>query len=744
MTDPIKLVDPFIGCEQTTLPPPQGIAATWWWPKAQVGNTHPGAICPLGMVSVCPYSGAYPTGYGLYDKNTDGHPRRLFDTYQASGFTHFHQSGTGAIRKYYNYLRVTPMLGPLTELGQNWPLRDEHAEPGYYRCTLGDTGITAELTTAPKAAIHRYTFPQARRANLILDCSRGGIDIPYGRTVPTLADVEVLSPDTARAKLVVEGVPLHVWIELDQEQWKYGVWFDKKNVGGGRQLVFDHIRESTLTPFGIHFGGPTEAGQPVELRLGFSWRSTDQARSNLHATLANSSTPTAPTATRHAPSGTSAFKHVKHLTQHTWRNDLSRIAVEGGSDDQQKLFYTALYHSLIKPSDATGESPFWPGSGPFFYDFCTMWDIYKTQLPLLMTLYPKRSAAIITSLLTICEQEGNFPIGYRMARGADRFQGQASALAHVSFLDAYYRDLPVDWDQALTYLDKDLHRAYGEAFLEGGRPVHPIVHTLDLAYGCYCTAKLASAMDDPELAQRMAQHAGRWRQAFDPETGLLIDSSFYEGGKWNYSFRFLADMAGRIELAGGDEAFVALLDRFFGYDAEPCTQLTMPPYPEAYAAGLALNRFQGLNNEPDMEAPYAYHYAGRPDRTAEVVRAVLQHAFTTGRGGLPGNDDSGALSSWYVCSATGLFPVAGQDTVLIGSPLFPRCTYHLPASTFTVTAEGVSDDVIYIRSAKLNGRDLDRAYLSVGELLAGGELELTMCASPSDWARHARPPSETM
>jgi hypothetical protein len=154
----IDAVDPFIGTDVTDLPPPHGLAATWWWPKPQVGNTHPGATSPLGMVSACAYSGAYPTGYGVHELSTEGVPTALFERLGASGFTHFQQSGTGAIRKYYNYLRVTPMVDPLDDLGTHWTLHDEDAEPGYYTATLSN-GIRCELTVGPKSTVHRYTFP---------------------------------------------------------------------------------------------------------------------------------------------------------------------------------------------------------------------------------------------------------------------------------------------------------------------------------------------------------------------------------------------------------------------------------------------------------------------------------------------------------------------------------------------------------------------------------------------------------
>ncbi len=721
---PADAVDPFIGCEPTDLPEPRGLAATWWWPKAQIGNTHPGACWPFGMVSASAYSGAYPTGYGLYDKNTDGIPAKLYDDYQASGFTHFHQSGTGAIQKYYNYVRVIPLIGPLDAIGQSWPIRDEDAHPGYYACTLDQSEpIRAELTVGPKSAVHRYTFPKSRRVNIALDLSMGGINIPFGKTVPTLADFQTLTPHSAQAEIVVEGVPLYVYIEHDAEYWKYGVWFDRKIVGGGKQLVFDHIRESTLKPFGIHFGGPTDQDQQVTLKLGFSWRSYDQARANLEA------------------QGGTAFDEVRQRASSQWDGYLGKIKVRGGSDRQRTLFYTGLYHALIKPSDATNESPFWPNDGPFYFDLCTMWDIYKTQLPLMLTLYPDRGVDLVNSLLNICEQEGNFPIGYRMARGADRFFRQASALAHTTFVDAFYRKLPgIDWEFILTYMVKDLHRAYGEEFLSKGL-VHPLTHQLDLAYGCYCTAVIAKQMDDQALHQRMVELAKLWRRAYDPDTGILADSTYYEGTKYNYSFRLLHDMAGRIEQAGGDERFIELLDRFFGYGAEPVQQLGHPPHGTAEAEGFALGRFGGLNNEPDMETPFAYHFAGRPDRTAEVVHHVLTYQFHTTRGGLPGNDDSGALSSWLVWAALGLFPVTGQPTVLLSTPWFDDVTVELPEGPLRITADRPDEAALYVQSVVFNGQTLDRAYLTTDELMQAGELHFVLGNTPSAWGTTQRPPS---
>ena len=204
----------------------------------------------------------------------------------------------------------------------------------------------------------------------------------------------------------------------------------------------------------------------------------------------------------------------------------------------------------------------------------------------------------------------------------------------------------------------------------------------------HCTAKVARALGDKRLADELEARSRLWVNAFDPVTGLLRDSEFYEGGKWNYSFRLLHDMRARITLAGGDAAFVDMLDAFFGFGAAAVTQPGRRPTPTEMVAGYGLNRFEGLNNEPDVEVPWAYHYAGRPDRTAEIVHAALTWQFGTGAGGLPGNDDSGGLSSWYVWASLGLFPLAGQSLFLVNAPAFGHATLRVDGGEFVVETTG--------------------------------------------------------
>ena len=722
---PRQLVDPFIGTAPCDLPPPAGLAASWFWPKPQIGNTHPGSCLPFGMLSACPYTGGYPTGYGRYGKSLQGLPQPLFDELRISGFTHFQPSGVGAIRKYYNYCRVTPLteaMGGLPAIGTTWPIDRESASPGYYTCRIPAGGIIAELTVGRRAAVHRYTFPASPLATLAIDFSHGGIAIEDGRTIPLRAEFRRLSPRTAEACVTMEGLPIRIAVELHglARGCEARLWHGNRLLDDDEQF-YDYIRESRFEPFGVCFQGPTQAGDSVELQVAFSLRSRPQAWHNCRSTPQQ-------------------FSVARSQADAAWDNALGKIEIEGGTLAQRRTFFTALYHSLIKPCDAANESPFWPWDGPFAFDFSTMWDMYKTQLPLVLTLFPEMGRDLINSLLTVVEMEGNFPIGYRLARGYDRFAHQASGLAHVVIADAFHRQIPgIDWERAVTLMWKDMGRAYGEAFLQDGL-AHPITHTLDLAYACFCTATIARGIGDEAIATKMEALAGRWRNAFAAD-GELLDSTYYEGTKWNYAYRLLHDMPGRIALAGGEAAFIAELDRFFGYGAGPVRQPGVAPSREEMAAGAALGRFEGLNNEPDMEAPYAYIFAGRHDRTCEVVRAGMG-LFADTPGGLVGNDDSGGMSSWYVWSSLGLFPVAGQDCFLIGSPLFAAARLRLPGGHhFSITAADNASQRPYVAAAWLNGTPLAKPWLRWADIANGSTLELTMSDSPAAWSPAASSPT---
>ncbi len=713
-------VDPFVGAEAADLPEPVGLASAWWMAKPVIGNTHPGACRPFGMVSAGAYSGAYVTGYGRYALSLDGLPAtpdRLFEGRTALGFSHFHHSGTGRIRAYYNYFLVSPYTGDFAgAVGQRSAILSEEAQPGYYKAELDRPEVVAEVTVGERAAYHRYQFasPGGEPRGVRVDLTNGGLRIEGMRTRPGEVEVEIDGGSgraVGRADMDGILIQFEVLAECGGAACPARLWQGREPRAGTALRMAPAGDEADPEPFGVYFEAPAAAVEPLCLRLTFSLRSADQLRAN---------------ALREA--APVCFDSVRDDSIWEWERRLGRVRVEGGTEPQRRTFYTALYHSLLKPADCYNENPFRDADGPIFFDLATMWDLYRTQLPLMLTFYRNRGRNLVNALLDIAEREGNFPISYLMERAPERFGRQASALGHVTVMDAFVRGIPgIDWERALRLMAHSINKDVRQQFVGEGL-VHPVSHTLDLAYASFLTAQLAGALGHSEMAATFGERAGFWRNAYDPGSAMLIESTFYEGEMWNYAFRLFHDMAGRIGLFPTEEGFVEALDVFFGF-AEP------PP-------DWGGTRFEGLNNEPDFETPYAYIYAGRHDRTADVVREVMEQKFAATPGGLPGNDDSGALSSWYVWSALGLFPVAGQDVFLIGTPLFDRASLRLER-TFQIRAHRAAPSHRYVISAELNGEPLDRAYLHWRTLAAGGVLDLQMADRPNGWASApgARPPS---
>jgi putative alpha-1,2-mannosidase len=233
------------------------------------------------------------------------------------------------------------------------------------------------------------------------------------------------------------------------------------------------------------------------------------------------------------------------------------------------------------------------------------------------------------------------------------------------------------------------------------------------------------------------RYSKNWPNILDKNTGLMTHHGrFYEGNQWNYSFRFLPQTAERI--AGNRESFVKNLDAFFGYGAPPVAQNTDPRNISGIKAGEALSRFEGFNNETDMETPYAYIYANRHDRTAEICRLGMESMFAAGRGGICGNDDSGGLSAMYLCNTIGLFPVSGLPYIFIGSPGLRESRLRLRnGNVFTVRCYARGGNLSrlyrYVKKAALNGKPLSRAWLWTKELMAGGALDLEMSDYPESW-----------
>jgi predicted alpha-1,2-mannosidase len=460
------------------------------------------------------------------------------------------------------------------------------------------------------------------------------------------------------------------------------------------------------------------SGRVVTLSIGLSFRSLADARRNI-------------------PRG--GFAQVRAAAKAAWARALGRIRVSGGTPAQRDIFQTALYHSLLMPHEVE------PGR---YDDFLALWDTFRTQNPLLGLVYPEREAAIVRSLLGIYRRTGWLPDAWVAGQPGVT---QVGSDADIVIADAVVKNLPgIDLPTAYRAVAKDasvqsdnpaLHgrdlRDYAQVGYVSTSTPRSASRTLEYAYDDFAVAEVARRAGHPREAKRWLARSRNWANLFDPVTGVIRprarDGSFaspfdpnkrgfgfvepfYEGTPLQWTTFVPHDVRGLIEREGGDDAAVAWLDSLF----------TTGRYDPA--------------NEPDLLAPYLYIHMGRPDRTDDVVRDILAKHYSLARDGLPGNDDGGTLSAWYVWSAMGLFPDAGKPYYYIGSPLFSRTRIALPGRrTFTIEAPATSDANRYVMAATLNGKPLRRAWLTHAQVARGGVLHLGMGPSPSGWGR-ADPP----
>ncbi len=697
-----KYVDPFWGNKDINLIKPDGIAATWFFIKAQTGNTHPGACLPMSMVSIAPYNGAYPTGYGMNAPNSHGAPAKKYYKKVIMGFSRLHHSGTGAIGKYYNYFISCP--GTCKSLNPRilYDVMSEYAKPGFY--SVDYDSFKSDITVSAKGTIERHTFKNNEK-RILVNFSMAGLDFSDRLTKPSFITVNVLSNNEAYGVAVMEDVPIYVHFIIRGDNITCKTF---KN-GQIQGCVLTETNISVGDDLGLLFdiNNPDET---VELTTGYSFIDKETAKKNAYEVYEN------------------GFHKTVQAANDRWNDALKNIFVDSDESDK-RLFYSAYYHSIIKPCLIPGENPFTLQKKDSFCDFSTMWDIYKTQLPLLITLYPDKASIMLNSLLDIAEKFGFFPNALLLEGDVGNTEEkQARCLAFYTILDAFYRKIPgIDYKRALQLMKMHLDREINKPFFTQGCIKPNYTHTLDLAGACKCTAVLAEYFGMNDLARQMNESAGNWVNAYDKNTGLLKEGEYYEGGLWNYSFRLQHDMEKRIKIFGGKEKFIKNLDLFFGYGREPVKQPVDPKDREYMNLGFSLNSFEGFNNEPDMETPYAYIYADRHDRTCEVTRAGYKYMFTEGEGGIPGNNDSGGLSSCYMWNCIGIFPVTGQPLFLLGSPVYKK-TVIAPngGNEFTIRAENDPKNNIYVKEIYYNNKKLDRLYITVDEFIKGGELVFIM------------------
>lgn len=683
MSKIISDVDVFLGTGIVDLPKAEGIASTWHFIKAITGNNTPAAILPFGKISACAYTGGYSSGYGHRYVNCDPHGLRTFGKeLKCRGFSHLHQHGTGTIGVYYNYFLTTPHYGDTWEANYPYGMDEEVATPGYYSVKLRESGIKAELTVSKKAAVHRYDFTE-ENGSITIDVNAAGF--PHRgqdmRCYSEKSRIKILSKTEFEAEIIMQEVPIYLYAKCDDAE-NIVLWDDYCHVKREGELTFENVKQR----YGVSFEF-TKPGKK-EVRLSLSLKSVAKAKEDVL-------------------SETRSFEEIKADSENIWESHLSKIEVEAPTERDRRMFYSNFYHSLVKPADFSGESFLYDDQEDFILDFATLWDIYKTQTPLIFMLYPEMSEKIISTFTRFCEAVGNMPHRHVISSMTYKtYDKQALMLAEHCAYDAFVRNVKADYKRFIEAAKVDMYAKHmGE--LHGREPVTHPSHIVDAAEACGAMAEVCRALgiDDSEFTK----FENAWKEYIDKETGLMPKGySYYEGSEWNFSFRPMRDMEERINLAGGKEKFKVLLDKFFGYID-----------PEDVSA-----RFEGYNNETDLEAPAAYHFCGGQKELCEITNACVKYMFTEGRGGIPGNNDSGGTTATYMWNALGLFPLSGQDKVIITSPLMLKSVWHLAnGKTLTVKREG---DGIYSYKAVFNGKELPDLELKASELQNGGELIIYM------------------
>ncbi len=674
----IDYVNVFQGTGEIDLPSPEGIAAKWYFIKAGCGNTSPAAVLPFGTISVSPFTGGYPTGYGDHMPNSHSRPAHFDFGNKLIGFSHLHQSGTGAIGYYYNYAVVTPKY-------RSSPYRrdffDEKAIPGYYSCKTED--ILCEVTVNKKTAFHRYTFGSANGFAEI-DFANNGIIIPEceNKKVYDLK-IQLLNADTAVASAKIEGI----------------------------NIYFAAKCNSTFIIEGNKVRFPSDNCNQADLALSVSLKDCDTALASASENY--------------------NFDAVKADAESVWNEKLSSIEADFFDNSHYEIFYSNLYHSLIKPSDWFGESFIYEKDKPFMTDFATLWDMYKTALPLIFMTDKKTSEDICETLLSLGEALGSIPNGFGLTDDFHNHSTQARILGAYALITAYRYGIDIDVSRMLKVIETDIFADNKRDFTVDGKcSSHTFM--LDMADACALTAEIARETGNKTLADKLTPLALQWRKVYSEETGLLkTDCEYYEGTNFNYSFRQMVSMNERIALAGGKEQFIKLLDDFFGFGKADTVQPTDPHNYAPVEEGMKLGRFEGFNNESDTETPFSYIYVDRHDRTCEILRYGMKYMFTTGRGGIPGNNDSGALSSYYVFAALGLYPLAGHKYFLIGSPFVKKAKIKLSSGNILlINTTNNDDENIYVKSVTFNGNKIKDFRIGAQELLTGGCLEFVMTNNP--------------
>lgn len=676
---------------------------------------------------------------------------------QVNGFAQTHVSGTGGGPKYGNIL-IQPFSEGMNSNRHIDYRNDETIKLGYYSTTFRNSGIKTEITTTTRASVYRFIYPSDKPASLMIDAGffLGENPVPDSREAQQFvgSEIQILSDSTIAGYSRIRGgwnngraYTVYFYAKSDKPFTHTATW--KGNSVSDQKTQFDSGEKTGAL---LRFKENTDT---VGFRIGISFISELKAKENLICHTDGKS-----------------FETIHNELLDEWELLLGRIEIDDSTPDMYKrMFYTALYHTMIMPSDRTGENPLWTDPVPYYDDFYAIWDTYRTSFPLITLIDPQRQADIVNSLVNIYKRDGYMPDA-RSGNANGRTQGGSNA--EIVIADAFVKGIKgIDYDLALEAMLKDAtvppggnEEAEGRGglreYLELGYIPHGIARagnrTIEYSYCDYAIYEVAKGLGKPEMADKYLKMSENWKNLWRADyehsgvkgfimprdsNGEWLDSLsfgnsmryspkyrytpvtfegpwytpwwnmfFYEASSWEYSLSIPHDVEALIEKCGGKDSFNHRLDIFFD------------------------NGFYNVNNEPSFLSPCLYHWIGRPDKSGQRIIEIIAENYNDSPKGLPGNDDSGAMSSWLAFHMTGIYPNAGQDYYLIHTPLLKSSTYRMDnGKTFCIKANNLSNKNKFIKSALLNGKPYPYSSITHSDIMKGGILELEMDSSPGKWGQ---------
>jgi len=687
------------------------------------GHTFPGAAWPFGMVQLSPDTRL---------EGWEGCSGYWYPETYVHGFSHTHLSGTG-VGDYCDIL-LMPRIGPprFTETRSPFVHEEEWASTGYYAVKLQDTGILVELTATARTGMHRYRFPQDGPGHVLLDLVHR--DEVLDSAIEIRSDREVSGFRRSRGWATDQ----HVYFVARFSRPIRATTFE---VAGVQETAAPPLRRTGTALFAaLEF----DSGPPLLVKVGISAVSEDGARRNLDAEQPGWN-----------------FDAVRDRAERTWEHELDRIRIEGGTPSQRRTFYTALYHLFLQPNlynDVDGQYrgrdlQVHTAQDGNHYTVFSLWDTFRAAHPLYTLLDEERTRDFARTFLRQYDEGGALPVWELAANETHCMIGYHSVpvLAEAILKGIPGIDAPRAFEAMLASARADrrgLPDYRRRGFIPAEEEGESVSQTLEYAYDDACIAKVAAHLGRREEQVEFERRAQSYAHLFDPTTGFMrarlhghwftpfepaeVNFHYTEANAWQYSFFVPHDVDGLMRLHGGREAFAAKLDAMFAADSR------LRGTQQADITGLIGQYAHG--NEPSHHMAYLYVHAGQPWKTQSLVRRICNDLYADRPDGLPGNEDCGQMSAWYVWSALGLYPVdPASGHYVLGSPLFEQATVQLGnGKRFVVRAKGKVASHAYVQSARLHGRPLERTWVTWDEITRGGELEFTMGPEPAlDWGSAA-------